>query len=208
MILLQLAVLFLESLDPVSVLIIQIAGFGKLALEKLHLTFELRVALLKSLDSLGLAVDGGAHVFDLVPIVWVVTHHLDLEVKQVDLVLGLENGHLARLALQLHLRRFQLLDLTLSDHPAILDFFCLVGDRFELLLDLALLHLYLFQLNAQLTCQHLMLVHFLFFLFQLVLHHGQFYTCLCDHLIDHFLLLLRHRCIYHLYARFFCLTLL
>ena len=171
MVLLQLAVLFLESLDPVPVLIIQIAGFGKLAPEKLHLAFQLRVALLKSLDSLGLDVDGAAHVSDLVPIVWVVAHHLNLEVKQVDLVLGLQNGHLAGLALQLYLRRFQLLDLTLSGHPAILDLFCLSGDRFQFLLDLALLHLNLFQLETQLTRQHLVLVDFLFFLFQLVLHH-------------------------------------
>ena len=93
-----------------------------------------------------------------------VANDINLEVEQVYLVLGLEDGDLAGLPLQLNFSLLQQLDLSLSGNPVAFDLFGLSGDRLELVLHLLLLLPNLLQLQAQLAAQLLVLGHLLLFL--------------------------------------------
>ena len=61
---------------------------------------------LNNIESYCLFFYGLSHLLDLFPIIWVVAHHVNLELHQIDLILGLEDGNLTSLALQFDLRSF------------------------------------------------------------------------------------------------------
>ena len=180
------------------VLIVQGIGIVQLSSEEEHFVGELCFVAFDAFEPLRLRVDGLSHITDLIPVIRVVPDDIYLKVKQVDLVLGLENGDLAGFSLQLHLSLLQLLDLSLGSKPVVFDLLSLAADRLKLVLNHLLLRHNLLQLQAQLAAQLLVLGHLFLFLLQLVLNHGKLNAGLSHHLVDELLLLLRHGGIDHL----------
>ena len=84
---------------PRAILLVQGIGIVELPSKEKDFVGELCFAAFDAFESLGLRVDSRPHFANFIPVIRVVTDDIYLEVKQVDLVLGLENGNLAGLSL-------------------------------------------------------------------------------------------------------------
>ena len=84
---------------PRAILLVQGIGIVELPSKEIDFVGELCFAAFDAFKSLGLRVDSRPHFANFIPVIRVVTDDIYLEVKQVDLVLGLENGNLAGLSL-------------------------------------------------------------------------------------------------------------
>ena len=157
-------VFLLEVLDSFLIHIILVKSLLKLVSQQLDFIDKLCFTPFIIAKSVCLFAYGLAHLPNFIPIVWVIANDINPEIKQVYLVLGLEDRDLPSSILQFNFRRLQLLDLSLSIDPIVLDRFCLTADRLELILHLPLLCRDIFQLQAQLAAQMLMLVDFFLFL--------------------------------------------
>ena len=146
------------------VLIVQGIGIVELPSQDKDFVGELCFAAFEAFEPFGLRIDCRPHFANLIPVIRVVTDDIYLEVEQVYLVLGFEDGDLSGLFNQLHLSLLQLLDLSLCSNPVAFDLLSLPADRLKLILNQLLLLPNLLQLQAQLATQLLVLGHFLLFL--------------------------------------------